>query len=225
MTNRVIENIIQTLNAGSNDGLIHLRALSDDVDLAKVWIDKPSLSDSATKTHCPSNFYFIKRNGKYIGAVEDRYTTNLHWYISEGYRGKGYLTLALKEIILPHLFQDRNEQRVTIEKSELNIFFESSEKVTISLGFEKNGDNEYLLKKENFNSDELMIRNLEPLDKSRVDELKRVFNYLGGTLLLIQSEVEIKTGESVYSEDLKKLAQDVLSYVHRIDDTLELSNL
>ena len=53
-----------------------------------------------------------------MGAVEDR-TNDLHWFLLSAYRRRGRMKQALESTILPHLFLDRNEQRITIQKTAI----------------------------------------------------------------------------------------------------------
>ena len=63
----------------------------------------------------PEKLYLIKDvEGRYVGLVEDRGSSDLHWYTLPGYRRKGYLSTALREVILPHLFLNRSEKMITI---------------------------------------------------------------------------------------------------------------
>jgi hypothetical protein len=54
---------------------------------------------------------------------------DFHWLVLKDHQGNGHLTNALKETILPYLFQDRDEQRVTIDKYHTgSSYYISSEK-------------------------------------------------------------------------------------------------
>lgn len=118
MTEQNLRTLVIRLNKGSTKGLIFRRPLSDSVDFAKVWDSEPNQTD-AISGFGPINFYFIKDStNKYVGAVEDR-TNDLHWFLLSAYRRRGRMKQALESTILPHLFLDRNEQRITIQKTAI----------------------------------------------------------------------------------------------------------
>jgi len=111
MTNDTIEKIIDALNYKQSNELIFMSDISNNVVLAKVWIHEPkgNIGNEGSYT-----FYFIKDdNGIYIGAVLDM-SSDLHIFIKKEYRKKGYLSRAMNQIILPHLFHNgRKHQKIT----------------------------------------------------------------------------------------------------------------
>jgi hypothetical protein len=121
MTEKEIRKYIDRLNKGKASESIFTRQISKNVDVAKVWTEHSKMTDDIIAPFKSERFFFIKNDsGKYIGAVLDMdLCQDLHWYIVPKSRKQGYLTTALKESILPYLFyDDRERQRITIEKNE-----------------------------------------------------------------------------------------------------------
>lgn len=219
MTNEYLKSLIGKLNKNKTDGLIHLRPLSSTVDFAKVWTEKPKPLDKVFYPDGPYKFYFIKNpEGLYVGAVLDMWS-DLHSFVDIKHRGQGHLTKAMKETILFHLFQDREEQRVTIDKNQIGEKnFKASEKVTLSLGFVKADGIDYILAKNKYQTDNDIYGENTPLTEERMIELKRQINYLSRSLWLIHSEVEMKLGETGYTDDLKELVEEIKKHTWRLED-------
>ena len=113
MTNESIERLIDALNAHEMRDRIFRASLSASVEYAKVWLNEPK---GVAGNEGSYEFFFIKNEtGVYVAAVLDMYN-DLHVFVKEAYRRKGYLTRAMKEVILPKLYQNgRTRQAVTFE--------------------------------------------------------------------------------------------------------------
>jgi len=110
MTDKSLNKLINTLNKGQRKEHIFIRKLDDKVDLVKVFNNNPKLNDRINYYDIiPDTFYCIRENNQYIGIVYDM-SNDLHWYIKKEHRGNGFLSKALKEIILPFIFRNRDEQ-------------------------------------------------------------------------------------------------------------------
>lgn len=146
MSNDQLQKYIDQLNGGLNVATIYKRQISDKVDLAKVYPEKTRLGNNVP----PYTIFFIRNESKkYVGAVLDMYT-NLHWYITEKYRGNERSKTALREAILPYIFtkSGRKEQEVTIIEGD---FYEQSRSVAIGLGFkQEEGSKKFKLLKDDF---------------------------------------------------------------------------
>lgn len=224
MSEKYLKSLIDKLNKGKTNGLIHLRSLSESVDFAKVWLKAPKKSDSITSPDEPYSFYFIKNEeGVYVAAVLDM-SNDLHWFVQRKYRKKGYLTSAMRQVILPHLFQDRDSQRITIEESQIGQKnYLSSKRVAIQLGFvEGNDEGEFYITSDKVNRDVIWGED-RLFSADRLEQLKREVNYLGKSLWLIQSEVEMNLGESDFTRKLLNLAREVRSSAIRLEDNWRAS--
>jgi len=219
MTVKYLKSLIDKLNEGNTDGLLHLRPLSFTVDFAKVWEKKPKLTDNIVHPDGPYKFYFIKnKEGIYVATVLDM-RNDLHWFVHNKHRGNGYLTTAMKKTILFHLFQDREEQRITINKSQIGeANFSASEKVAISLGFCRTDGKDYLLKNNIYKTENFIYGQDTQITEERIDDLKKQINYLGRSLWVIQTEIEMKLGETDYTEDLKELVEEIKRQTNLLED-------
>lgn len=219
MTDKTIISLINKLNQNKTQGLIHLRPLSPTVDFAKVWLKKPKPTDDIVRPDGALNFYFIKNeNGIYVAGVLDM-ASDLHWVVLSKYRGNGHLTKAMKETILFHLFQDRGEQRITIDKYRIgNRNFDASLKVALTLGFIASTGKEYVLSGQEYQTDEIIEGDLTGITQGRLEELKKQINSLGISLRQIQSELEMKIGNTEYVESLGELVSEVCSQDWKLED-------
>jgi len=224
MSEKDLKLLIDKLNKGKTNGLIYLRSLSESVDSAKVWLKAPKKSDSITSPDGPYSIYFIKNEeGVYVAAVLDM-SNDLHWFVQRKYRKKGYLTGAMKQIILPHLFQDRDSQRITIEESQIGQKnYLSSKRVATGLGFVEGSDKgEFYISSDKVNKNVIWGED-RLFSEDRMEQLKREVNYLGKSLWIIQSEVEMNLGESDFTKKLLDLAREVRSSAMRLEDNWRAS--
>ena len=129
---------IRELNKGNDEYIDSIIEISPTVELIKLW-DRPfSEIMQATEKAPPSTVYFIKDgSGLYVGGVQDG-GSDLHWVILPECRKKGYLAKSMKGYILPHIFQNREILKITIDRGAIGKGnFMASEKVTLALGFKK----------------------------------------------------------------------------------------
>ncbi len=218
MTNKNLKLLIEKLNKNKTAGLIHLRPLSNIVDFAKVWTEQPKPMDKISYPDGPYKFYFIKNlEGLFVATVLDM-GNDLHWFVDNNHRQQGHLTKAMKEIILFHLFQDREEQRITINENEIvEKDFKASENVAFSLGFVKNKNSEYILTSSKYQADNFIFEQNTQLTEERLRELQKQINYLSRSLWVIHSEIEMNLGND-YAEELKELVDEIKKHTWRLED-------
>lgn len=219
MTNRYLKSLIDKLNNNKAKGLIQIRPLTTTVDFAKVWTKKPKPTDNISFPDGPYKFYFIKNlDGLFVAIVLDM-ASDLHWFVDIKYRHQGHLTKAMKETILFHLFQDREEQKITIDENQIREKdFKASQNVALALGFVKADKNEYILTNCKYQTENIIYGLNTQLTKERINELKKQINYLGRSLWVIQSEIEMKLGYSNYTEELKELVEEIKKHNWRLED-------
>lgn len=219
MTNISLQSLIENLNKNDkSESLIYRKSLSTTVDLAKVWVNRPKPTDSITSSDGPDTFYFIKNNENlYVAAVYDM-KKDLHWFVLPEYRGKGHLTNAMKDTILPHLFLNRQEQRITIDAGQIDFNFNASEKVALNLGFSPKNDTEYFLSKDGYSNYNTDFQKTVGFSEDRIQELRKQINYLSRSLWAIQTEVEMKLGKTDYSDDLTYLVSEIRSHTWKLED-------
>jgi len=223
MTNNYLKSLIVKLNNNRTNGLIFLRPLTATVDFGKVWSDQLKPTDEIASPDGPYNFYFIKNNeGTYVAIVLDM-CRDLHWFVLSGYRRQGHLTKALKETILYHLFQDRDEQRITVDIHAIGRKnFSASEKVALSLGFNKTLDDdnsEYILSKDKYQTASFTLGQNTEISEERMEEIKKQINYISRSLWLVQTEIEMKLGASSYTRELIELKDKIRKHTWRFEDT------
>lgn len=144
---------------------------------------------------------------------------DLHWYVSPKHRKKGYLTEAMKDIILSHLFQSRDEQRITIKASQIGkANHKASLHVALSLGFRQAGEDKYVLKQEQYLHDGYIDGHSTGMDRKEVELLKQKVKYFASSLKMVQTEVEMKLGTSDVTEDLCQLAEEINTAAQWVED-------
>lgn len=220
MTSKDLRVLLDRLNKGKFNGLIHLRPLSNTVNFGKVWTKVIKKTDRIFNLDGPGNFYFINNDdGVFVAAVLDM-NTDLHWFVNSKFRNKGYLTNAMKDTILPHLFQSRDRQRVTIDENSIGRKnYLSSRNVALNLGFTQDINGcEFFIDADKVNCNLLFSGENRLLPKDRLEQLMKEVNYLGRSLWLIHSEIEMNLGESQFTEELLDLAKEVRTYASKFED-------
>jgi hypothetical protein len=133
MTEKTISHIIRALNKPNPKFFIAEQPIGFDVHFGLVWID---LDFKKTGNHEPKKFYFIgDGRGKFVGA-DYNMVGGLHWYIEPKSRKKGYLSKALKSVILPHLALSGAKQEISIDREVIREKnYQDSLNVALKAGF------------------------------------------------------------------------------------------
>lgn len=195
MTDKSIIQLIGKLNRYPDFKDCIKVGIGTNVELAHIWY-KDGFSDN----HIPYTYFLIKENEKYIGAVLDM-THDLHWVILPKYRKRGYLSTALKQVILPHILEEmpRVVQKISIKRNEIGVInYQNSLKVALNVGF-KQLDEENLvfdynaLDYENYQLD-YQHKGLtkEELDK-QINELQKIAKEINK----ISSKIEFAFGKQI----------------------------
>ncbi|XLS29203.1 hypothetical protein ACJD0Z_18650 [Flavobacteriaceae bacterium M23B6Z8] len=224
MKEEEIKSYLDRLNYDNFEETIFLRPLNKYVDLARLWNNEPKLEDPFEHAVPSYKFFFIKNeNEKFVGAVLDM-ERNLHWYILEEERKKGYLTKSLKETILPYLFYIREKQRITIESSSGELNYMNSRKVAESVGFVPTNETEteFELDKKAFDwSNENLNEQNGTISKSRLEELRKRIVLSSKELLRVSDELLM-----TYDDDkqLRELAKRVASFYYAMGHIKQKGN-
>ncbi|MGV3540287.1 MAG: hypothetical protein ACO1OQ_10775 [Rufibacter sp.] len=103
MTDKDLQNYIENINS-NNTSSWEFNSLSQKV----VFCFIPGYNHE---------IFFIKNEaGTFVSAVQNGGVEDLHWYVLHNFRKNGYLTIALKDTILPYLLQENLYQRITISR-------------------------------------------------------------------------------------------------------------
>lgn len=228
MRNEDLKKIIEILNCNSESNLIQKKKLSENVEFAKIWDETPKETDNISNKTFYEYFLIKNESQEYVAIILDMFK-DLHWFVDEKHRKKGYLTKNLREIIIPYLMASREIQRITIDKSKIGEEnYTASKKVALNLGFVQKTETEFLLENnEEFFKKYLRIVNSEinyGIDRNRIEELKRKINFTANYLLLIQNEIELKIGDLDYAEDLKELVELIKSHTWKLEDIWHSKN-
>jgi|GEM_PF-2867901 hypothetical protein len=218
MRNEDIEKLINQLNLFDQDDdfKIYKFKISSTVEVAKVWsIGIPS----------PLQFFLIKNNSYYVGAV-NVLSNDLHWYILKEHRKKGYLTNALKEYILPYLFEIRKVevQKIMITNRNSEDDYISSLSVAKKIGFHSIGTDSFELRKGDFQySFSKNTFSFDGLDEIECKKLTDELDAISIRLEQINTQVEYAFGlhsKDYQKPDLRELAAKVKSRQWTIEDML-----
>lgn len=210
MTNAQIRNYISKLNQNRIDkNLIFLKRISADVDYVYIWERMPK--ELEKNEWNPYKFYFIKNaDKKYVAAVLDMGYRNLHWYVLSKFRKQGFLVNAMQNIILEHLFEDREEQYIIIDPQN-NSENLASQRVAELLGFKYISDserkNEYYLKYCKKINKPIGIHH--KIGEPRINEMMNITRSLAVRLKMLRSELLQAYGENEYAEEMQWLSEEL----------------
>ena len=115
-------------------------SLDESIDLvnsdSSLYIKIKSLSRSVSIYENEHGYYnyFVFFEEKSVGVVIGG-CTELHWYLKPEYRGRGIMKSALRDYILPYLFEKCESIRITIKGTVEECSFDESLALAKSLGF------------------------------------------------------------------------------------------
>lgn len=220
MTSEEIEKYINKLNNKEYEDTIFLRKISKNVDVAKVWSEELKENDNIIGNFSSYRFFFIRNEqNSYVGAILDM-GLDLHWYVLPENRKKGYLTNALKNVVLPYLFDEgRESQRITVKKTQMGEEnYINSKSVALKIGFkplnEEESEFEFKQSEFNWNYDEVEEINSE-LSLERFDLLRKRAFYAYKILYKISDELLMAFDDD---KGLNCLADEVKKYTWEIED-------
>ena len=221
MNTEEIQEYIDRINSNSFQNTIFIRPINKSVIISRVWRKDPFDQNKIENNNRGNLFFFIKNEENFVvGAVLDM-RHDLHWYLTPKFRKKGYLTKALKEVIIPYIFcndfDERNEQEISIKKTFLEeINYNSSRKVAESLGFKTINDEEtkFLLKNENFDwSYHNENQSNTFIDNDRFEFLKSKLTFIKLNLKNINDELTMKCNNDSLEMVLRELEEISLSSI------------
>lgn len=210
---------IDILNNKKGQESIFVRPISETVEIGKVWCELPKENDSVSNSSS-YRFFFIKNNmGIYVSAVLDM-NSDLHWYVIPAERKKGLLTKALKETILPYVFYEREEQRISVKLEIGEENYRNSKSVALNLGFSPTNDEqtEFLLKKSEFDwSFENINEQNSRIGNERIQILRKRVNYASKIIRKVSDELLMAYADD---SDLLEMEREIKSFTWKIEDLM-----
>ncbi|PKL80298.1 MAG: hypothetical protein CVV25_04665 [Ignavibacteriae bacterium HGW-Ignavibacteriae-4] len=201
MTNIILKEYIDVLNSNEIVDSIYRRQISSNVEIAKDWRKKFSITDKIIVDKFSYKYFFIKdENGRYIGIVMDM-GFDLYWYVLKEFRNKGYMSKALKESIIPYFFNKENRSSLTISIDRIHLkkeCYKSSKNMALNLGFKLiKGNRKYfeLMKSDfNFDNNKLSEQN-SMVSNKRLNELREEVFYAHKILSKVSDELLMAYGD------------------------------
>lgn len=227
MTNQNLSDLIDRANGQAGEQVLFVRPLTDSVYWAKAWEQAPVLYKHTAPDTGYSLYLIRSRERQYVGIVLDMGPENLHWLVQPAFRKQGYLSTALRDVILPHLLQDRATQRITLSRNYGEEEFEASNHVARAVGFVPEPPGEHDEESQvamrytpaDWNALPVFEGRNQPLSDTRLSELKQHFAYHANCLRVLRGEVLTQLGESDFTEHMHDLARQVHSLGIETEDT------
>ncbi|GAB3840758.1 GNAT family N-acetyltransferase [Hymenobacter jeollabukensis] len=225
MTNETLSQLVDRANGAEGPETLYLRPLTDTVVQARIWLRAPRPDDSSA---LPPHYraYLIRDSAQhYVGIVVD-HGEDLHWLVQPDAQGQGHLRRALQDVILPHLLQDRTEQRITISRNYGPEAFEASERVALRAGFkpvvpaEEHDEHVAIFRYVPAPGQALpqfSSRNT-PIEELRLQRLRQQLAYHAACLQMISAEVSMHLGDDALAHYITDLADDVLGLGLQVED-------
>lgn len=219
MNESELQGYINRLNLKSDDDLIFKRPIGENVEIAKVWDKWPELDEEIKPDYRSYTFFFIHNDdGEYVGAVLDM-SRDLHWYVVPSYRGKGHLSRAMKNVILPYLYEleDRDKQRISIKRNDIgDDNFKASKNVALNLGFVEIEDEIFELDLDTIEQKDIVEKNTN-LTEERLHRLKNLVLVSSKIIHMVAEELEMAYDHEI-AQRLKYNARDISDRLYVIDD-------
>ncbi len=216
MTDENLTALINRANGYPGPQIVFTRPLIANVHLAKAWLAEPSPTQRVSGSFSGYDLYLIQNSaGVFVGVVLDM-ENDLHWLVRRPFRGQGWLTTALREVILPHLLQTRAQQTICISIScGLDVADrQASERVAADVGF--------VLLEAGADEHTFVYQPAEPpaevpapapvmptMTEERLEGLRQQLAYHAASLRLLQAEVAWTLADDSVSDALGDLAEDV----------------
>jgi len=223
MTNKNLNNIIKRLNASTLQKGYILTPISLDVDLLEAWLPIPKIKDKYMHYTEPLRFYCVKFEGQYTSIVMDA-VGDLHWFTTKQYRNQGILKKALRNVILPFIFIDRDEQSISIDRGYLGkADFEASEKLALGLDFQPIGMNRsgaqlYELKSSDFHQNWQFECYAPGLPVAHLEELQLQMQFYFRMIKMVRTEIYSKYGAVSIIDKLDKIDMLKRSTLDKFED-------
>lgn len=180
-------------------------AITDKVILASIWDEYPTGKWGDERGH---SFYFVLDKSECVAIVSDMGPSNLHWYVLEKYRKRGFLTTALKNTILPHLLSDwREEQWASYESPEQKDYLKKQGFAVV-----KGQKNLCLhqLDVESFNESEI---NRKPATQQQYEQTRIDVRRINSELHVILDRVKFCSDEGAFREDVRADLMDLRDFI------------
>jgi hypothetical protein len=217
MTDKMIKKLLLELNQKKAGGYVVTRPLSDTVDFAKVWLNKPSIGMKVVtlRDQPPSTFYFIKgkESDKYCAAVL-LFENDMNWYILPEYRKGNAFINTLKETVLPHVLQHIPVQRMMLNSALMGEkVFLYSRKIATSAGFkamrEENGIVRFSIEAASIGPRDYIAGRNTGISDERLREISIELNAIIQILEMTKTEILMKTGMWQCTEDYETIIKDL----------------
>lgn len=226
MSNDTLRALIDRANGQPGEQILFIRPLTDSVHWAKAWLQVPVLHET-TAIISGTPIYLIRDPGyDYVGIVVDMGEADLHWFVLPARRARHYLSTALREVILPHLLQNRQTQRISINRNFGEEIFEASARVARAAGFvlepESEEDEESQVTVRYTPVDWTALPTFEgrnqPLSEERLRQLRSHFAYHANCLRVLGAEIDGRLGEADFTDHINDLAGQVHSLGAETED-------
>jgi hypothetical protein len=224
MRENELKRLVNELNRGTGKSLIFRRQIGKYVEVAKYWDKKPSMKRARLMQTSSKVMFFIKNeHEQFVGVVYDM-GYDLHWYVLPKFRGQGHLTKALKESVIPYLFEVMmcEEIKISIDIHAIGESnYAASRKVAEAIGFRgtNNSDVHFVLKSEDFDFSEYNEDNDKNnlLNWDEEEELKAKLRFLGEQVRLISDELMMRFEDDVHLQEYADALEDSRS---RLEDLI-----
>lgn len=212
MTHDSIENLIDLLNKGELRERVFVAPLSEAVHLAKVWMDDPKGQIVGEGSY---EFFLIRNDSLlYVAAVLDM-GNDLHVFVKKEHRGRGYLTKAMHEVVLPYLYQaGRTTQRVTFEERKVLDY------CVRNWGFSQTAEFEAEKDLSSYSEAPKITRNYQGLSWEAVGEIRRKTDRARLYLQMVREQVEMAYGE-LAELDVEMIQQDIYCLLDEIEELID----
>lgn len=222
MTEEQLETLVDELNSDPGSSKFILTQIDVDIFFGTVWFNLPWENQTEYRG---DKYYFINRlDCGFVGAVEAT-NSEMHAYLKPNFRGKGIMSTALRETILPHTFwySQTEKCRVTIDQNFHEKRFAEIEKSALLAGFkDKNGIVDHLFEYFAYKNDYPEFTKTEGIS-NRVTE--KEFRFLHDRINTINAQLQYmkERYEILFHEEDKLVSSiiaDIEQFEFRYDDKI-----
>ena len=222
MTEEQLEKLVDELNSDPGSSKFILTQIDVDIYFGTVWFNLPW--ENQTEYHGDKYYFINKLDYGFIGAVEAT-NSEMHAYLKPNYRGKGNMSTALRETILPHFFWYNHTEkcRVTIDQNFHGKLFDEIEKSALLAGFkDKNAIVDHLFEYFAYKNDYPKFKKTEGISNLVTE---KEFRFLHDRINTINAQLQYmkERYELLFNEDDKLVSSiiaDIEQFEFRYDEKI-----
>jgi len=212
MTNDDLAGVIERVREGTAfENNIYIRSLLGNVALARVWFPDSSWGYPSEFGY---SFYLVYSDAVCVAAFLWMGSDDLHVFVKEEFRGRGIMSNAMRNIILPHLFLTHE----TMTEQHAQFSAPESKRLLEQVGFAVVDETHAVFRKDQCAVVDFPTLIPKALPDKRKQELQKRFGYMAAMVEMTRFELESLDAAPQFCENLEYLRSQLRDHVTDMED-------